>query len=93
MLQWFCPERGLTMNVKKKKSWCSILLTHAKKFVFEGDTIKLVQTFKYLGILLESTPTLDVLVVFRALSKDLKNPQYTTSITFIFFESTQTSHA
>ncbi len=29
-LQKFCAKRGLTMNVKKQKSWCSILLTHAK---------------------------------------------------------------
>jgi len=30
-----------------------------QKFVFEGDIIKRVQTFNYLGILLETTPNLD----------------------------------
>jgi hypothetical protein len=29
-LQQFCVERGLTVNVKKQKSWCLTLLTHAK---------------------------------------------------------------
>jgi hypothetical protein len=29
-LQQFCVERGLTVNVKKQRSWCSTLLTHAK---------------------------------------------------------------
>ncbi len=28
--QQFYTERGFIVNVKKKKSWCSILLTHAK---------------------------------------------------------------
>jgi hypothetical protein len=30
-----------------------------QKFVFEGDVIECVQTFKYLGILLETTPNLN----------------------------------
>jgi hypothetical protein len=30
-----------------------------QKFVFKGDVIESVQTFKYLGILLETTPNLD----------------------------------
>jgi hypothetical protein len=30
-----------------------------QEFVFEGDVIERVQTFKYLGILLETTPNLD----------------------------------
>ncbi len=30
-----------------------------QEFVFEGDVIKHVQTFKYLGILLKTTPNLD----------------------------------
>ncbi len=33
-----------------------------QEFVFEGDIIKHVQTFKYLGILLETTPNLDNVV-------------------------------
>jgi hypothetical protein len=35
--------------------------------------------------------TMDVLVVFRTPSKDLRNLQYTTSITSIFLKLTQTS--
>ncbi len=31
----------------------------SQKFVFEGDIIERVQTFKYLGILFETTPNLD----------------------------------
>jgi hypothetical protein len=30
-----------------------------QEFVFKGDAIESVQTFKYLGILLETTPNLD----------------------------------
>jgi hypothetical protein len=30
-----------------------------QEFVFKGDTIESVQTFKYLGILLETTPNFD----------------------------------
>ncbi len=33
-----------------------------QEFVFEGDIIEHVQTFKYLGILLETTPNLDSVV-------------------------------
>jgi hypothetical protein len=36
---------------------------------------------------------MDVLVIFRTLNMDLKNPQFTTSIAFIFLEFTQTSQA
>jgi hypothetical protein len=37
MLQQFCAERGFTMNTKKiKKSWCSILLTHAKRLCLKA---------------------------------------------------------
>ncbi len=37
-------------------------MTHAKSFLFEGDAIEHVQTFKYLGILLKTTPNLDIVV-------------------------------
>jgi hypothetical protein len=33
-----------------------------QEFMFKGDVIKCVQTFKYLGILLETTPNLDNVV-------------------------------
>jgi hypothetical protein len=46
------------MNVKKK-----VMVFNSAdpclEFVFEGDVIKHVQTFKYLGILFETTPNLD----------------------------------
>jgi hypothetical protein len=35
---------------------------YCQEFVFEGDAIKCVQTFKYLGILLETTSNLDNIV-------------------------------
>jgi hypothetical protein len=41
----------------------------------------------------QSVNTMDVLVVFRTPSRDMKNPSYTTSIASIFLESTQTSQA
>ncbi len=57
--QQFCAERGLTMNVKKTKVRVFNFVDPCQKFVFEGDIIKHVQTFKYLGILLETTLNLD----------------------------------
>ncbi len=33
-----------------------------QEFVFKGDTIERVQTFKYLGILLKTSPNLDIVV-------------------------------
>jgi hypothetical protein len=45
------------------------------------------------GILSYSANMMDMLVIFRTQSKDLKNFWYTISITFIVLESTQTSHA
>ncbi len=58
-LQQLCAERGLTMNVKKTKVMVFNYVDPCQKFVFEGDIIKCVQTFNYLGILLETTPDLD----------------------------------
>jgi hypothetical protein len=46
------------MNVKKKVMVFNSV-DPCQKFVFEGDVIKRVQTFKYLGILLETTSNLD----------------------------------
>jgi len=53
--QQFCVERGLTVNVKKTKVMVLNSVDPYQEFVFEGDVIKRVQTFKYLGILLETT--------------------------------------
>jgi hypothetical protein len=58
-LQQCCAKRGLTMNVKKTKVMVFNSVDPCQKFVFEGDIIEHVQTFNYLGILLETTPNLD----------------------------------
>ncbi len=47
------------MNVKKTKVMVFNFANPWQKFVFEGDVIERVQTFKYLGILLETTSNLD----------------------------------
>ncbi|CAK9224791.1 unnamed protein product, partial [Sphagnum troendelagicum] len=36
----FCAERGLTMNMKKQKSWCSTLLTHAKSLCLKMTLLR-----------------------------------------------------
>ncbi len=58
-LQQFCTERGLIVNVEKTKAMVFNSVDPCQEFVFKGDTIERVQTFKYLGILLETTPNLD----------------------------------
>ncbi len=47
------------MNVKKTKVMVSNSIDPCQEFVFKYDFIKRVQTFKYLGILLETTSNLD----------------------------------
>jgi hypothetical protein len=47
------------MNVKKTKVTVFNFVDSCQKFVFEGDVIECVQTFKYLGILFETTLNLD----------------------------------
>jgi hypothetical protein len=44
------------VNVKKTKVMVFNSADPCQKFVFKGDVIERVQTFKYLGILLETTP-------------------------------------
>ncbi len=58
-IQQFCVERGLTMKVKKTKVMVFNSIDPCQNFVFEDDTIERVQTFKYPGILLETTSKLD----------------------------------
>jgi hypothetical protein len=58
-LQQFCAECGLTVNVKKTKVMVFNSVDPCQKFVFEDDIIERVQSFNYLGILLETTPNLD----------------------------------
>ncbi len=47
------------MNMKKIKVMVFNFVNPCQEFVFEGDAIEHVQTFKYLGILFETTPNLD----------------------------------
>jgi hypothetical protein len=48
--------------MKKTKVMVFNFVDPCQKFVFEGDIIERVQTFNYLGILLETTPNLDSVV-------------------------------
>jgi hypothetical protein len=50
------------MNVKKTKVMVFNFVDPCQEFVFKGDVIEYVQTFKYLGILLETTLSLDNVV-------------------------------
>jgi len=71
-LQQFCVKHGLTMTVKKTKVMVFNSVDPCQEFVFEGDVIKHVQTFKYMGILLEITSNLDnVMKHLAAASKRL----------------------
>jgi len=58
-LQQFCAERGFTVNVKKTKVMVFNFAHPCQEFMFKGDVIECVQTFKYLGILFETTPNMD----------------------------------
>ncbi len=55
----FCVECGFIMNMKKTKVMMFNFADSCQEFVFKGDVTECVQTFKYLGILLETTPNLD----------------------------------
>jgi hypothetical protein len=50
------------MNMKKTKVMVFNFVDPCQKFVFEGDVIEHVQTFKYMGIMLETTLNLDCAV-------------------------------
>jgi hypothetical protein len=47
------------MNVEKEEVMVFNFVDPCQEFVFKGDIIEHVQTFKYLGILLETTRNLD----------------------------------
>jgi hypothetical protein len=47
------------VKVKKTKVMVFNSTNPCQEFMFEGDVIERVQTFKYLGILLETTLNLD----------------------------------
>jgi len=57
--QQFCVERGFIINMKKTKVMVFNSTNPCQEFVFEGDIIERVQTFKYLGILFEIILNLD----------------------------------
>ncbi len=50
------------MNVKKTKVVTFNSVDPCQKFIFKGDAIERVKTFKYLGILFETTLNLDSVV-------------------------------
>jgi hypothetical protein len=50
------------VNVKKTKVMVFNFFDPCQEFVFEGDVIERVQTFKYLGILFKTSPNLDMAV-------------------------------
>jgi hypothetical protein len=56
------------MNVKKIKVMVFNYVDPCQKFVFKGDAIERVQTFKYLGILLETTLNLNSVVEHLAVA-------------------------
>ncbi len=56
------------MNMKKTKVMVFNFVDPCQKFVFEGDIIEHVQTFNYLGILLETTLNLDSAVEHLAVA-------------------------
>jgi hypothetical protein len=60
--QYFCVEHGFIINVEKTKAMVFNSIDPCQEFVFKSDTIESVQTFKYLGILLETTLNLDSVV-------------------------------
>jgi len=56
------------LNLKKTKVMVFNSADPCQKFVFEGDVIERVQTFKYLGILLKTTSNLDSVVEHLAIA-------------------------
>jgi hypothetical protein len=67
-LQQFCVERGLTVNMKKTKVMVFNSVDPCQEFLFEGNVIERVQTFKYMGILFETTSNLDSVVEHLAVT-------------------------
>jgi hypothetical protein len=61
VLQKFCDERGLVVNVAKTKVlvFNTPVTTACRDFMFRGNPIERVQSFKYLGILFQATKNLD----------------------------------
>jgi hypothetical protein len=59
MLQNFCTERGLTVNVSKTKVLVFNTQAPCREFLFQDSAIERVQCFKYLGILFQATKNFD----------------------------------
>jgi hypothetical protein len=69
VLQAFCYERQLTVNVKKTK----VVVFEARKFVcqafqYEDETIKQLNSFKYLGVELHGTKGMQAAIQWLAMS-------------------------
>jgi len=69
VLQAFCYERQLTMNVKKTK----VVVFEARKsmcqaFQYEGEAIEQLNSFKYLGVELHGTKGMQVAIQWLAMS-------------------------
>jgi hypothetical protein len=69
VLQAFCCERQLTVNVKKTK----VVVFEACKsvcqaFQYEGEAIKQLNSFKYLGVELHDTKGMQVAIQWLAMS-------------------------
>jgi hypothetical protein len=58
-LQQLCAEHGLIVNMEKTKVMVFNSVDPCHEFVFKSDVIERMETFKYLGILFETTPNLD----------------------------------
>jgi hypothetical protein len=70
VLQVFCYERQLTVNVKKTK----VVVFEARKsvcqaFQYEGEAIKQLNSFKYLGVELHGTKGMQVAIQRLAMSR------------------------
>jgi hypothetical protein len=62
ILQQLCAKCKLIVNMKKPKVMVFNSIDPCQEFMFEIDTIERVQTFKYMGIFLETTSNLDSVV-------------------------------
>jgi hypothetical protein len=69
VLQAFCCERQLTVNVKKTK----VVVFEARKYVcqafqYEGETIEQLNSFEYLGVELYGTKGMQAAIQQLAMS-------------------------
>jgi hypothetical protein len=62
VLQAFCCERQLTVNVKKTKVVFEARKSVCQAFQYEGEAIKQLNSFKYLGVELHGTKGMQVAI-------------------------------